>query len=85
MDKALIASLIFVAGVGVGYMIGEELTTRDYERWQREHQFRCWTGKKNASRPGDFPQVFVIDNRREEKSNDLAKKRSIFQRILQKV
>ena len=66
MNKALIASLIFVAGVGIGYVIGEELTTRDYEKWQKEHQFRCWKGKKNAIGPGDYPPVFVIDNRREE-------------------
>lgn len=62
----LTASLIFVVGVGAGYMIGEELTTRDYEKWQKEHQFRCWKGRKNATRPGDYPQVFVIDNRRAE-------------------
>lgn len=65
MDK-VIASLIFATGLGIGYLVGEELTTRDYEKWQQEHQFRCWKGKKNVSRPGDYPQVFVIDNRRAE-------------------
>lgn len=61
MDKRAVAFIIFSAGIGLGYKIGEYKSDKDYEKWQREHTFRCWRPEKNPAKPGDYPSVFVIE------------------------
>lgn len=63
MNKLVVGSLIFAAGITIGYKVGKEAAKQDYAEWQRNHKFSCWTPKKTPERPGDYPQVFVIDKR----------------------
>lgn len=53
------AALAFTAG----YICGYAVLTKKHNNWQKAHQFSCWRAKKSANRPGDFPQVFVIEKR----------------------
>ena len=63
MNKLIAGSLIFAAGIAVGYKVGEASAAKDYAEWQKNHKFSCWKARKNSGRPGDFPQVFVIEKK----------------------
>jgi len=77
--------VIFSVGVGIGYAVGERIATNSYQKWQEEHQFKCWKSRKRPEKLGDYPQVFVIDTRNKEDFDDRKQKRSCISRILQKV
>ena len=51
--------LAFIAG----YICGSAKSMKRYSDWQKEHKFSCWRPKRSANRPGDFPQVFVIEKK----------------------
>ncbi len=62
-NKIVVGSLIFAAGIAIGHKAGKDAARKDYTEWQKSHKFQCWTPKKTPEKPGDYPQVFVIDKR----------------------
>ena len=61
MNKIIIGSFAFTAGIFLGYKVGEQHKEKEYVKWHETHRMRCWTPKKDIRRPGEYPQVFVIE------------------------
>jgi hypothetical protein len=55
-----------VLAFAAGYICGCAVIAKKHSDWQKNHQFQCWKAR-NVERPGDYPQVFVIDKREERR------------------
>lgn len=61
MDRRLSYAIFFAGGLAIGYKVAEKHVTDKYVQWHKTHRYSCWTANDDIQRPGDYPQVFVVE------------------------